>query len=312
MMSFLLLVAGLAGLIIGAHLVIRGSLNIANHFKISQVFIGLTILAIGTDLPELLVNITASIERLGGTETSGLVIGSTMGTVMGQLTLTLGVVGVFMYLTMSRRLAWRDGIVLLASIILLFLVGLDGEISRIEGAVFVVVYLIYFYLLQREEKVFSKVRRAEKMHLFWAMLSLVAGFAILIYSSDLTVGSSLKLADAWGIRQSLVGVLLVGLGSSLPEIILSLQAIIKKAPALSVGNLIGSNIFDLLFALGIGSAISGFAFDRHFLLFDIPYLFFAAIIVVIFFLRKKGIQKKEAIVLLGIWLGYIVLKVLGM
>lgn len=307
-----MLILGLAGLVIGAHLVIRGSLNIAQHYKISQLFIGLTILAIGTDLPELIVAITGAVHRLQGIETSGLIVGEAIGTCMGQITLTLGVIGLFIYLTIGRRQLMRGGVLMLVSVLMLLLVGLDGKISRWDGIIFMLVYLIYFISLLREERVYEKLKRAPRMHLFWSVLSIIAGFGFLIYCSNLVVTGAIDLANAWGVKQSLIGIILVGLGTSLPEIVLTIGAIIKKAPALSVGNLIGSNIFDILFPLGIGAAISEFLVSDNLLRFDILFLFISSGIVFLFFLRKKGIQKKEALALIAIYLIYIGAKLIGL
>lgn len=312
MLELILLIFGIAGLVLGAHLIIRGSLEIAQHYKISQVFIGLTILAIGTDLPELVVVITGAVHRLGGTETSGLILGQAVGSCMGQIALALGVIGLFCYLTLSQRRAIRDGSMMIVSVIMLILVGLDGMITRFDAALFLLIYIVYFAFLQREEKVFEKLKRAPGMDLVWSMISILAGFGVLIYCSNLVVESGVSLAETWGVRQSLIGVVLIGLGTSLPEIIVSLGAIIKKAPMLSVGNLIGSNIFDVLFTLGIGGAISEFVVNGNLLKFDMPYLLITSFIVMLFFLRKRGIQKREAAALIGIYALFIVLKFFGL
>jgi cation:H+ antiporter len=311
-MALLFLILGLIGLVIGAHLVIRGSLNIAKHFKISQLFIGLTILAIGTDLPELVVHITGAIHRLQGIETSGLIVGETMGTCMAQITLAMGIIGLFVYLTLGRRKVIRDGIFMLVSVLLLFSLGFDGKLSRFDGIVLLLVYAVYFFIVQREEHIFDKIKRAPKMYFFWSILSIISGFAILIYCSNLVVDNGVSLASAWGVPQSVIGVLLIGLGTSLPEIVLAIGAILRKAPMLSVGNLVGSNIFDLLFTLGIGTVISEFLVAKDILWFDAPYLFLASLLVILLFFRKKGIQKKEALLLIFVYVFYAVAKLLSL
>jgi len=311
MFELILLIFGLAGLVLGSQLIIRGSLDIAKHYKFSQIFIGLTILAIGTDLPELVVDITGAIHRLQGIETSGLIVGETIGTCFGQIALTMGILGLFTYLTFARRRVIRDGSMMIVSVILLLLVGLDGTITRFDGALFILIYIVYFAYLQREEKTFEKIKRAPSMHMMWSAISVIAGFAILIYCSSLVVENGVKLAEIWGVRQSLIGIVLLGIGTSLPEIVLSISALIKRAPMLSVGNLIGSNIFDVLFTLGIGATISEFVVSKNLLIFDIPFLIVTSFIVIIFFLRKRGIQKIEAGALLAIYCLYIATKLLG-
>ena len=312
MLALLLLLFGIISLVVGSNLIIRGGLSIAKHFKISQFFIGLTIFAIGSDLPELVVHINGAIKRLQGIETSGLIIGETIGTCLGQIALALGIIGLFSNLSLKKRELIRDGLMMIGSVAMLFLIGFDGMISRMDGVIFVLIYLIYFFSLAREENVYKKIKIARKADLNWAILSLAGGFAILIYASNVVINNALVLAEQWGIAQSIVGALIVGLGTSLPEIVLSLGALKKKAVGLSVGNLIGSNIFDALFTLGIGSAISALIMDKSFLEFDLPFLFITSVIVVLFFGRNKKIEKKEAAALVLIYFSYVGVKVIGL
>jgi len=311
MLTTFFLILGLIGLIIGAHLIIKGSLNIANHYKISQLFIGLTILAIGTDLPELFVIITGAVKKLGGVETSGLIVGQTIGSCMGQIALTLGIMGLISFLTVTKRELLRDGLFMIGSVLLLFFISFNGNISRVEGIIFLIIYIFYFFNLQREEKVFAKIKKAPRIRLGWSILSITAGLFLLIYSSDLVVENAVKLAEILNVSQSLVGVLIIGLGTSLPELALTISATVKKAYGLSVGNLIGSNIFDILFALGIGSTISGFSVNPELLRFDIPILFITSIIVVLLFRSGFRIKKTEAVLLLAVYVVYVGLKLFG-
>lgn len=308
MLEFIYLILSLIALVFSSHLIIKGGLNIAEHYKISQFFIGLTIFAVGSDLPELVVAITGAIKKLNGQDTSGLIIGETIGTCMGQIALTLGFIGLFSTLTLKKRELYRDGSLMVGSVILLFLMGFDGVISRTDGIIFILIFIIYFVNLFREEHVYEKVQMAPKIHLSWAIISIIGGFAILIYSSTIVINNALSLAINWDISQSLVGILLIGLGTSLPEMVLSISALRRRAFSLSVGNLIGSNIFDILFTLGIGATISEFNVDKNLLNLDIPFLLATSIIVLIFFGKRKKIDKKEAVALISIYLSYVVIK----
>jgi len=309
MLELLYLILGLIGLVFGANLIIKGSLNIAEHFKISHLFIGLTILAIGTDLPELFVAITGSIHRLIGLETSGLVVGNSLGSCFGQIALTLGILGLFGALSISKKKLKRDGLMMVGTVILLFLVAMDGKITRIEGIMFILIYALYFLTLVREEKLKEKIKRTPKMYTLWAFVSLIAGFAILIFCSEIVVKNSVKFALSLGISQSLVGILILGLGTSLPELVVSFEALRKKAVRLSIGNLIGSNIFDVLIPIGLGSTIAGLNIERNLLRFDIPFLFFVSLLVVFFFRRKMNLNKKEAMILIAVYAVYVILKI---
>lgn len=310
MFEMMFLILGIAGLWFGSELVIKSALNIAKRYKLSQMFIGLTILALGTDLPEVVVHTTGAIRRLGGVETSGLIVGETIGTCFSQIGLALGIAGLFGILIMTKRQLLRDGLALLSSVALIFLVGLDGYISRTEGIVLILIYLVYFLFLYRDEKVHEKIQRAPKERTLWpALFLLVVGFAILVYSSNLTVENALLISQKWGIAQSLVGILIVGVGTSLPELATSLSAVRKGAGALAVGNLIGSNIYDALFALGIGSAISGFNVSKDLLRFDIPALFVFSLVVLLLFRRKMKLERKESFLVIGIYAVYYIVKI---
>ncbi|MBD3330462.1 hypothetical protein GF354_02930 [Candidatus Peregrinibacteria bacterium] len=309
----LLLLLGIAGLIAGANLIIKGALNIAWHLKLSHIFIGLTILALGTDLPELVIDINAAVEKLGGTDTSGFIVGETTGTCMAQIALTLGIVGLFgtsFFLTKKEIL--REGLIVILSVLIFFLLSLDGELSRWDGFLMILIYITYFLFLYKGEK--SKERDVKKrpsLELAWSILSLILGFAILIYSSEVVVDNALNIAKKWGVAQSFVGAIIVGLGTSMPEIIISFGGVIKKVPRLSIGNILGSNIFDILFTLGIGSSISGFFVEKKILLFDIPYLFFTSVFAIILFITGKKLSKSEAGIILCIYIIYLVIKILN-
>ena len=312
MLTTISLILGLIGLWLGTELVIRGALEISDQFKLSRVFVGLTILAIGTDLPELMVSITGGIEKLQGVQTGGLIIGNIIGSCMAQLIFTLGLAGMFSYFILSKKQIFREGSILLGSIILVFLFSFDGQITRFEGLSLIIVYIFYFFSIKREEhKPAEDIERAPSLHLGWSIASLIGGLFIVVYSADVVVGSATELALAWGLTQSSIGIFIVGIGTTLPEIALSLGAVFKGSPGLSIGNLAGSNIFDLLFVLGTGAAIGGIDVPRYLVSFDIPFLFLATSIVLILFSRKKGIQKAEASALLVVYGFYVILKLLG-
>jgi cation:H+ antiporter len=311
MLEILFLIIGLIGLWLSAELAIKGALNIAEHYKISHLFIGLTVFAIGTDLPEIVVDVTGAVHKLKGTDTSGLIVGETIGTCFGQIALTLGILGLFSTLYLTKKELLRDGLMMVGSIILLFIVSLDGLISRIDGIIFILIYILYFLALYREEKVFDKIKRAPGLNLYWDSLLLISGILLLILSSNLVVVNAVLVAEEFEIKQSLIGIIVVGLGTSLPELTLSIGALRKKAYKLSVGNLIGSNIFDVLITLGIGAAIAEFFVSKNLLQFDIPFLFITSGLVIMFFRNQLKIIRTESLILIGIYAAYFGLKIAG-
>ena len=312
MQEVFLLLFGLVGLWLGTELVIKAAVNIAEYYKLSQVFVGLAILSIGTDLPEIVIAINASLHNaITSTETSGIIIGNAIGSSFSQISLVLGSVGLFGYLTLKKRHLFEDGLMLLGSVLLVLLLGIDGEISRMDGVVLIVVYLIYYFRLFHQERVGKKIKKEFSKHIIKDILFLVTGIIIVIFTSELVVDNSISFAEEFGIRQSFVGIIIIGLGTSLPELALALNAIRKKAGGLSVGNLIGSNIFDMLIPVGMGATISEIKIEKSLIIFDLPFLFILSFIVLFFFWRKKGLQKTEAGFLVGIFVLYATLKILG-
>jgi cation:H+ antiporter len=308
--ELMLLIIGLAGLWLGAELVVRGSQNLARFFKISELVIGLTIVSIGTSLPEIAVSVSGGLGRLAGIETSGIVVGNALGSCMNQITIILGIAGLFGALLITKRGLLRDGLMLLVSIVLFFIVSYDLKITRFEGFILIVVYGLYFLNLLREEKLYEKIRRPE-LHLLWDIVSLVAGLFFVIYASKMVVNNGVSLAGIWGVKESLIGILIIGLGTGLPELAVSISALWKKSTGIAVGNLIGSNICDLLLSLGLGTVISGFAVGAGLLNFDIIFMFFTALAVLFLFRTGKRLSKMEAIMLIVIYVVYLGLKLQG-
>lgn len=313
MQEFILIIIGLIGLWIGTSLVIKGALNIANYYELSQVFVGITILAIGTDLPELIISIDASIQSaVFDVDTSGIIIGNAIGSSYSQISLVIGVVGLFSYLTLRKKHLYEDGFMLLGSILLLLLLGIDGSISLADGLVLVVVYGIYYFRLFYNERVGSKIKNKKTYNkLYKDVLLLVIGLVLVFFASDLVVDNAIEFTENHGLDQSFVGIIIIGLGTSLPELAVSLNAVRKKAHGLSVGNLIGSNIFDLLIPVGIGASISEIKVDKMLIYFDLPLLFVLSLLVLFFFYKKRGIQRTEAIILIAFYMVYGFLKILG-
>ncbi len=303
-MSLFFLILGIAGLWIASEIAISGALNIAEYYKVSRGFIGLTVLAIGTDVPELFVSITAAIDRMAGTETSGFVIGQTIGTCFGQAALMLGLAGLFVTLTITRSKLLRDGLMMVLAAVLLFLMGYDGNISHVDGILLIIVYVIYFASLFREEKVREKLSIRPKKNLLRSVLYLVGGLVLLGFAADVTVTNALALSVQWGIAQSVVGALIVGLGTSLPEFATSMAALKKGQGELAVGNLIGSTTFDMLVALGGAAAVSGLVVSKNLLYIDFVMLIVLTLLVFFVLWSRLRLSRREAAFLIIAYIIY--------
>ena len=305
MTSLFVLLLGLVGLWQGTLWAVRGAVELSERYGISQGFVGLAILAVGTDLPELVVAISASVEQIRGVEASGMIVGSALGSVVAQGTLVLGVAGLFGYLPVAPRMVKRDGTTLLLGVVIAAAVALDGRISRPEGLLLVAAYIIYFTAIWQSER---SGAAAEEETLqsgpFSAPRSIALGVVVVLVSAHFVVSSGVDLAESLGVSQTLLAVILVGLGTSLPELALSIRAATERHAALSVGNVIGSNIFDLLIPLGVGALLHPLTVERATVTFDLPALAVATVLLLIFLVRRRGLQRWEAFVLLGYYLTY--------
>lgn len=312
MQEFVFIILGLAGLWLGTELVINSALNITKFYELSEIFVGVTILAIGTDLPEIVVAIEASLHSvIQHVDTSGIIIGNAIGSCFSQIGLVLGIAGLINYLTLTKRHFYRDGIMLIGSLLLVILLGFDGKITRVDGVVLLGIYIIYYFTLFHQEGVGKKIKKKFGKNMMKEILYLVLGIFIVIFTSELVVENSLIFAEKLGIRQSFVGIILIGLGTSLPELAISINAARKKAFELSVGNLLGSNIFDMLIPVGMGATISELNIEKKLIRFDLPFLMLLSLVVLFFFYKKKGLQKIEAVILISTFVLYAALKMAG-
>jgi cation:H+ antiporter len=247
-------------------------------------------------------------KSLMGQDASGVVVGATIGSVVAQIGLVLGVTGLLCYLTLPRRYILRHGTMLLGATIFLFLAAFDGTISRIEGLSLITFYVVYVVVLLSKEKVplDAEVTIVDETSKPWLRLSI--GLAAVIASSELTVSSVVSLAQEFQVNEAVISVLIIGLGTSLPELSISMAAILKKKVHLSVGNIIGSNIFDTLLPISAAALISPVIFSREILFFDMPYAFVLTAVVLFLFARKRGLQKRESIAVLSLYLVYVLIK----
>jgi len=206
-------------------------------------------------------------------------------------------------------MVYQHGGMLLGSIVLLGLFGLNGVVSPLEGLLLIIVYALYLVLLLTDsESYILQVADEKPAGLFVSTAYLVVGLAIVTGSAELTVESATRLAVAFNIEQSFIAIIIIGLGSSLPELSISLAAVLKRRAHLSVGNLVGSNIFDTLIPVGVAATIAELQFSAKMLHYEIPFLFFLTGFVLILFARKKGLTKREGSMVLGLYVIFAAIK----
>lgn len=304
------LVLGIIVIWASAEIIIKASQEIACRFKISETFIGLTILSIGTSLPELGTHLVASMSILKGVDLSGIAMGTNIGSNIAQITVILGIVALFMKVHSTRAFLKKDYTAMVGSIILLFLFSLDGYISRIEGFVLVFLYLAYLWYLAKAENFIGKVEKCEtKRKTIIHTLMIPVGILLLLFFSNLVVANALIVAEKFNVSQSLIGALIIGVGTCLPELVGALVAVSKKSLGMSVGILVGSNITNPLFIVGIGALVSGYTVGWRILFFDLPVWFLISLVALVFFWTKMRLDKHEAIALIMIYFVYFYVRI---
>ncbi len=302
-----LVLVSLVMLWLSSDYIVEAARKIARHFGVSELFIGLTVAAVGTSLPEISNAIVSGIGRAQGADTSSYALGNIISANFGQITLILGIVGLVALMRFDKKDLLKSGIVMILAIVALFLTAVDGVIMPWEAAVLIALYLGYLIALYFAErpKTFAETREKTSLPLQFAIVA--AGALVLWYFAKLLVSNAVSLAQLTSISPYLIG-FLTGLGTSLPELTVSLRAVLRKAGGLSVGNLIGSNITDPLFSISLGAVIAPLAVEKGVLLFDFPY-WFAASLIALFLLVNKEFHRKKAAVLILIYLLFIYLKV---
>lgn len=309
-MEFLALLAGLVGLWLGTKLTIHGAVVVAERLGVPEFIVGLTVLSIGSDLPELAIAIDAAIWNLHSGQASDVVVGSALGSSLGQIGFVLGITALISCLTLPKKVVWQQGSVLLGSIALLGIFGLDGQVTRAEGVALLIAYAAYLFLTLADVTMFEEISEGRsEVGLTLSMVYLVCGLAAVVASAEVTVSSAVSVATALNVKQSFVAIIIIGLGTSLPELSISLGAVLKGRVTLSIGNLIGSNVFDTLMPVGVAATIASLEFDTDMWRQELPFLFVLTLVVLFSFMRTAGIRKREATVILGLYIAYAAIKI---
>jgi cation:H+ antiporter len=306
---FAFLLLGLAVIVWGTKIVLDNAVVVARHHGVSDFFVGVVVLAIGSDLPELAVTIHAAIKAIAGQDTAGLIVGNAIGSCFGQLGLVVGLGGLVGRLHMNRTAVLQHGSVLLAATGLLALVGFDGTVTRWEGSSLVIGFSAYLYWVLRQERRAAAVagpggNRTPVIAAHW--LRLAVGIALVVFSAELIVRMAMTLALQWGVEQSFIGIAIVGVGTSLPEVVISIAAIVRGRIGMSVGNLIGSNVLDTLLPVGIAAVLAPLHFDAGLLFFDLPMLASLTVLVLVFLFLRNGVRWPQAAVVLAAYGSYLV------
>ena len=303
----LYLVGGLIMLFIGAEGLIRGSSNLAIKIGITPLVVGLTVVAFGTSTPELVVSLKAAL--LGN---SSISLGNVVGSNIANIALILGVAALIRPLDVHAKVIMREIPIMIGISILLLLLLIDGELGFIDGLIFVIgliVYLVVNVLIARKEKnpeidsEFSEGLKS-KLGIPVSIVLMIAGLGLLILGANLFVQSAVAIAKIFNVSDAIIGLTIVAIGTSLPELITSIVAAYKKEADIAIGNVVGSNVFNILGILGITALIIPIS-SVGISYVDLGVMLFTAIIL--FPLSRTGfsISRFEGALLLAGYGGYI-------
>lgn len=299
-MMYLLLIIGFVLLIKGADMFVDGSSSIASLLKVPGVVIGLTIVALGTSAPEAAVSITA-----GFTGNNDIAISNIVGSNMFNLLSVVGVCAAIKAFTSDEDILKRDFPVCIALTVLLFLFMLDGKISRIDGVIFVILLAIYIFIMVRSA-LKNPVEADEEIKVMSPLKSILfclIGVAAIIGGGQLVVDSASKIAATFGMSQTLIGLTIIAIGTSLPELVTSIVAAGKGQSGMALGNVVGSSILNIIFILGFSSALNAIAVVPE-VLIDGAILIAVNVIVFIFCKTKKRVDRWEGIVCVLMYCAY--------
>jgi cation:H+ antiporter len=316
-MNILLLIAGIAILLIGAEIFVNSSVNVAKKLKIPTVVIALTIISIGTSAPETIISITASTKG-----SSDLSMSNIIGSNFFNLLFIVGVCALIKPTHVKMKEMGPEAWLMTVSTVVLFLsvlassLWIGENVPRVVGIVMVLTFIVYLALLLRHalqgqrshehvtHRTSVEVPHDEAKPLWLAILGVVFGLGIILFGGELTVSHAEMIAEEFNVPSRIIGLTIIGAGTSLPELVICIIACKKRESGMALGTVIGTNLYNLLFILGIAGTINPLPTSSS-QMFDLGALTFANILVMSFILTRKRITRIEGAVMLTLYLGYL-------
>ena len=302
-----LLLVGFLFLIKGSDFFVDGASSIASLLNIPTIIVGLTIVALGTSAPEAAVSITSSL-----TGSNAMAVSNVIGSNLFNMLVVIGVAALLSNLVMEKSVLEKDlpflvGITILWAVFIV----IGWDITNIEGIILLIIMIAYIIFLVQDTKKSGGASEVEKpkFTLPKSIVLILVGLVGIVLGGDLVVDSASAIAIALGMSETLVGLTIVAIGTSLPELVTSITAIKKGENQLVIGNVIGSNIFNILFVLGASSAISAIPLDSS-MLIDVLFMIFVTILCFIFGKTQEKYDKREGAILILLFIGYMAFAIL--
>lgn len=311
--NVLLIAAGLAGLYFGGEWLVTGASRIAHRLGLSPLLIGLTIVAIGTSAPELFVSVSSALRG-----SSGIALGNVIGSNIANIGLILGLTGIIATVTVKRTLIRREIPILIFVTVFASILILDGQISRLDGLLLLLGFVgfngVFYWLSHRngDDDIIDDLEEldlppeGQQTSLQKPALFVLMGIGLLVIGSNLMVEGAVNLARSFGISELVIGVTMVAFGTSLPELATSITAAIKKEVDIAVGNVIGSNVANLLLVLGATTAINPINVGDTSLSIVEFVVMIGFTVMLVPFLRNRILATRESAFFVGIYFAFII------
>jgi len=313
--DYLLFLPGFYLLIKGADILVEGASSLAKRLKVSDLVIGLTIVAFGTSAPELAVNISASYKGQ-----TGIAISNVLGSNIANILLILGVSSIIRNVTVKENTVWKEIPFSLLAAIIVFLqandvffgAGTKNQISRNDGLemlAFFIIFLYYIFSIAKEENIFEDEIPKLQLSLGKSIIYIIIGLILLPLGSDWVVNGAVRVAKFFGISEAYIGLTIVAIGTSLPEMATSIVAAYKKNSDISIGNVVGSNIFNVFLILGTSSVIRPLEFSTKNNV-DVVMTVLASLILFfsLFVGKKHEVERSQGILFLLIYIIYLIFR----
>ncbi len=287
--SFYLL-AGIVLLYLGADYLVKGSANVARIFGVKPLIVGLTIVAFGTSMPEFMVSMFGVLHNA-----PDISVGNIIGSNIANIGLILGIAGLIAPITLKHDHVRQQLLILLAGTLIFCLFAYNG-ISRLEGVLFliiIIIYVIYLIRSSQKDKVREKVSETDTS-VFRNILYIIGGIIGLVIGSRGIILGATDIAEYFGISQIVIGMTIVAVGTSLPELAASIMAQVKNESDISIGNIIGSNLFNMFFVAGGAATVKGLPIDISIYSFEVPFMLLFTLLLFPVIFISKGIKRIHA------------------
>lgn len=303
LIQFVLLLVGFAMLVKGADWFVDGSSGVAEKFHIPQLVIGLTIVAMGTSAPEAAVSITAALKG-----SADITVGNVVGSNILNIFIILGLASAITSIKVAKTtIRYEIPFMLAVTFLLLFLGYTGNTITLIEGIIFIVVFILYLAYMFWMAK--SGQAEADEIHVEGStgklILMAIIGLILIVYGSDVTVDAATKIATIFGVDERFIGLTIVALGTSLPELFTSVAAARKGNADIAIGNIVGSNIFNILFVVGLSAIITPVAFAPGFVI-DCLVAVAAGVVLWLLAFKNHLLERKGGILMLLCYAAYFI------